>query len=74
METKKTEKITRKKSKEIGEVQKTSSRSIHLEAEDIIEDILKSGKVIMIQQATPTKGRGKDIQKYEEETAQGKSI
>ena len=49
METKKTEKITRKKSKEIGEVQKTSLLSIILEAKDIIEDILKSGKVITIQ-------------------------
>ena len=46
METKKMEKITRKESKEIGKVWKTSSLSIHLEAKDIIEDILKSGKAV----------------------------
>ena len=44
-ETKKTEKITRKESRETGSVREISSPSIHLEAGDTIEDILKSGKV-----------------------------
>ena len=44
-ETEKTEKITRKESKETGSVREISSSSIHLEAEDTIEDIVESGKV-----------------------------